>query len=123
MPDKDYSRTFFNQDFPDVRGRRFENVLFSGCKIGRAAGAEFINCTFRETEFTATDLRDLLGMGVTLDCFFFGGVRMTPAVMDALIHLLTLTKGNDSVRGKLLGIIDPVRLRFLQRFFETTERN
>lgn len=122
MDKNSYAATFHNQKFPDVRGRRFENALFASCEFGKAAGAHFVNCVFRNCKFTATDLRDVLGIGLTLDCFVFGGIELSPPIMEALIHLLTLTKGNDAIRKKLTTTIDPAHFRYLQRFFETVER-
>lgn len=122
LPSQEYALHYANEIFLDLRGHKFERVLFSKCKFKRVAGCKFVNCTFHECEVDSTDLRDVLGVIANLDCFFFGGLKFSPFILDALIHLLTLSQGNDKTRAKLTAAIDPERLKFLQRFFQVAER-
>lgn len=116
-----YKAVYQGATFEDVRGRRFDNALLSDCVLRRIAGATFCNCVLAGSTVDADDIRDILGATVTLDCFTFEGLRLSPTTLDAFLYLLTLTTGNDTTRGRLEAAIEPQRLRLFQKLFPSTE--
>jgi len=112
-----------HQDAPlgDVRNRPFRNALLSDCVLTRIAGATFENCVMAGSSVQADDIRDILGATVTLDCFTFEGLRLSPTTLDAFLYLLVQTVGNDTTRAKLEAAIDPQRLRLFRKLFPQTE--
>jgi len=105
----------------DVSGRRFYNELFSGCTFTRVAGASFIRCDMRGSHVAAEDVRDVLGVVFTADCFTFSGLRMSPTSLDGMLYLLTLTEGNDETRGRLRELIGSERLALFDLIFDRIE--
>jgi len=116
-----YAATHFNEELSGLFGRRFSNELFSGCTFGSVRGAEFAHCVMHDCVLEAEDMRDILGVTLTLDCHTFGGVRFSPTALDAILFLLTTTKGNDATRQKIEAAIDPERLEKFRRLFPRTE--
>ena len=116
-----YSETHISEAMPDLSGRRFYGALLADCRIGKAAGAVFKDCVLAGTEFAVEDVRDFLGLTVTLDCFTFEDVKLSPVALDAILFLLTMTKGNDAARERIRQTMDPERLKLFRRLFPRTE--
>lgn len=116
-----YSETHIGESLPDLTGRRFYGALLADCKLGRVAGAVFKDCVLAGSELQASDVRDFLGVTLTLDCFTFEGLRLSPEALDGILFLLTMTQGNDATREKIAAAIDPERLKLYRRLFPQTE--
>ena len=108
----------YNEEFGDVRGQVFNNQLLHRCHITGMSNATFKKCNLRNSHIDIKSLTDILGVTMTLDCFTFNELRLSPEVLDALIFLLTTTAENDEKRAALRSMIDPKRLRLLERQFE-----
>lgn len=118
---RNYTETHMGETLPDVRGRRFVNALLSDCTFRKVAGAQFINSVLAGSKLDADDIRDFLGTTMTLDCFTFENLELSPPAFDAILFLLTMTRANDASRAKLEQVIDPHRLRLFRRLFPDTE--
>jgi len=118
---RQFSETHQGEALGDVRGRRFDNALLADCEIARIAGATFKNCVMDGSSIQADDIRDILGVTVTLDCFTFVGLRLSPVTLDAFLYLLVQTTGNDTTRAKVEAAIDPQRLRLFRKLFPQVE--
>lgn len=105
----------------DVSGRKFVLTNLSSCEIDRATGAEFIHCSLRGARVVSRDIRDFLGVTLTLDCQTFDGLELPEPVFDALLNLLAMTAGNDEKRKGLRALIDPKRRELFDRIFPTLE--
>lgn len=117
---RDYAATHFKEALPDVSGCHFQNELFSECTFGRVRGAEFKNCVLAGSNFEADDIRDILGVTLTLDCFTFENMEPSALALDAILFLLTMTRGNGAARQKIEAAIDPERLEKFRRLFPRT---
>lgn len=104
-----------------MAGRKFENELFSGCRFTRLARAQFIHCDLRESEIAVRDIRDMLGVTATLDCFTFEGVKLSEVAVDGLLFLLTLAAIPQEKKDAIRALIPSARLEFFDRIFERIE--
>lgn len=118
---RQYSETHFDKNLGDVSGRRFINALLSRCKFTKVKDAQFLHCVMEGSEIACTDLHDLLGASITLSCFSFEGLKLSPETLDAILFLLTISDGNEETRERIRQIIDPQRLRLLERAFPQIE--
>jgi hypothetical protein len=109
------------QKLGDVSGQKFVLTNLTACEISRATGAEFVHCSLRDARITSSDIRDFLGVTLTLDCQTFEGLEFTEPVFDALLNLLAMTRGNDAKRAGLRALIDPKRLAVFDRIFPDLE--
>jgi len=116
-----YSEVHEGETLPDLRGRRFSNALFSDCRLRNVAKARFIDCVFQNSKLEAADIRELLGVAVTLDCHTFQGTELSDVTLDAILYLLTLGKGNDAKRSAIEELIGPRRVAEFRRMFPGAE--
>ena len=117
-----WRETHHREDLGDLSGRRIENALLADCRITGLAGARIANCDLRGTEIDIQDLRKLLGVTVTLDCFTFDGLKPSEFVVDAMTYLLSTCDIADSKRQQLRSTIDSSRLQHFDRAFKVLGR-
>ena len=110
-----------NQDLGDVSGRRFVNELISGCKVSRVAGAIFLGCDLRGTEVAIDDIRDLVGVSLTLDCFSFHFLKLSPVATDGLLYLISLADIPQDKKDAIRALIPSSRLEEFETAFRTVE--
>ena len=104
-----------------VGPQRFQRELFANCRARSVKGATFEHCGFIECGFHPEHIIDTLGVTVTLDCFTFDGLYLNELAMDAMLYLLTLTKGNDEKRAALHRLIAPARAADFDGLFKRME--
>lgn len=117
---RDYNATHIGEAIPSLQGVH-ENELFYNCTVNKTAHATLKDCVMIGSKFPIDDLRDMLPMTVTLDCFTFGNVELSETMFDAFLLLLCKTKGNTEKRSKLIGIIGRERAYELLKKMETLE--
>lgn len=92
------SRTFseinIDKDCRDTIGFH-DNALFFNCKFNNIKGLTLKNCDLNQSSFEVEDIKDALGFTVTLDCFSFNGVKLSPELFDLYLLLLCQTQGNE----------------------------
>ncbi len=118
---REYSEVHQGAALPNVEGRRFFNALLSGCVFRRVTDAQFVRSVLHGSKLDASDIRDFLGVTMTLDCFTFEGLQLSPEAFDAILFLLTMTKGNDAARARVEACMDHHRLKLYRRLFPQTE--
>lgn len=79
-----------------------KNVEFYGCTFKNLAGAVLQNCSLMGCKFAMTEPEAIIGLTVTMDCFSFGGVELSPEVFDLLLLLMCKSKGNTEKRKKII---------------------
>lgn len=119
---RNWRNVHYRKNLGDVRGRRFQNELISECHVTNVAGAYIVNCDCRGTHLDIDDVRKLLGVTVTLDCYTFDGLKLSELALDTFLYLLTHTEDNDYKREQVRSLIDPVRRSFFDRAFELLGR-
>ena len=93
-----------DEDCKAVTGEH-DNGLFFNCKFDNLNGLTLRNCDLNQSQFVTTDIRKAMGFTVTMNCFSFGGVELSPQLFDLYLLLLCQTRGNDEKREQLLDII------------------
>lgn len=81
------------------------NVEFYDCTFNKLGGAVLENCSLSGCKFAMTDPADIIGLTVTMDCFTFSNLELSPEVFDMLLMLICKSKGNNEKR---LSIIENV---------------
>lgn len=106
---------------PVVQGKRFLRALFFGCKLTRLRGTTMEHCSLQGSTIEPSRLEDLLGFTITLDCFSWQYMTLNSLAFDAMLFLLSITKGNDEKRAMLKRIISPENRDHLEDSFEHLE--
>ena len=104
-----------------VRGRRFQRELFVNCTIQEVRGAVFEHCAMVGSKLDPQSLTDILGFTATLDCLMFEGWEWNELAMDAMLYLLSLTKGNDERRDVLRRMVRPESMGDFDKLFSKLE--
>ena len=81
------------------------NVEFYNCTFKKLANATLTNCSLSGCKFDMTKPEDIIGLSLTMDCFTFSNLELTPEVFDLLLLLICKTKGNTEKR---LAIIENI---------------
>ncbi len=115
---RQYSEIHIGEDCKDISGR-FENALFFECQFPKLRGLTLERCVLTRSSFKPETLRDALGFTATFDCHSFKDVELNELAFDALLVLLTLTKGNTEKRNKLVEVIG--KDRYLQLIRKTSK--
>lgn len=111
----------FSYEKPLVQGRRFLRAMFFNCVLKRLRGATFEHCSLQGSSIEPDRLEDLLGCTITLDCFSWRYVSLNCLCFDAMLYLLSITKGNDEKRAILKRIISEENREHLEKNFEELE--
>lgn len=90
-----------------VRGRRFQRELFVNCTMQDVSNAVFEHCAMVGSKLDPQSLKEMIGFTATLDCLMFEGLECNELAMDAVLNLVSMTKGNDERRTVLRGLIRP----------------
>ena len=97
-----------------------DNGLFFNCKFNKLNGLVLKDCDLNRSKFVTDSLQDALGFTLTLGCKSFRNVEYSEKLIDLMLCLLIMTKGNDAKREKLLDVIGrdkaALLLRTLKRF-------
>lgn len=101
---------------PLTQGKRFLRALFFGCVLKRLRGTTFEHCSLQGSSMEPDRLEDILGVTMTLDCFSWQYVSLNSLAFDAMLFLLSITKGNDSKREVLKRLISEENRPQLQKF-------
>lgn len=115
-----WSGVHVDERFPALSGRH-NNELFYNCEFNKIANLSLTNCCLDKSKFLATELRDVLGFSVTLNCHSFSDVELSETIFDAILVLLLKTKGNTEKRRKLIDVIGRDRLAVLLKEMSTLE--
>jgi len=110
-----------DQNLENIPPGHYSDQTFFNCVFRKLNGVIFENCDMNHSRLVATDVRDVLGLTVTLDCKTFENVELSPEMFDAFLCLLCKTKGNDEKRKELLKIIGVDTARKLLRKLRATE--
>ncbi len=81
------------------------NVEFYNCTFKNLANATLTNCSLSGCKFDMTKPEEIIGLSVTMDCFSFSNLELSPEVFDLLLLLICKTKGNNEKR---LAIIETI---------------
>jgi hypothetical protein len=106
---------------PIVQGKRFIRALFFGCKFTRLRGTTLEHCSLQGSTIAPSKLEDLLGVTITLDCFSWKYVTLNSLAFDAMLFLLSITRGNDEKREILKRMISEENRGHLEESFEHLE--
>lgn len=99
------------------------NVEFYDCTFKKLAGAMLSNCSLHGCKFAMTKPEDVIGLTLTLDCFSFSNLELSPEVFDFLLLLICKTKGNTAKRRAIIeDVVGHDKAVELLRTFETLER-
>ncbi len=101
---RQFSEINIDKDCREVTGFH-DNALFFNCKFNKINGLTLKNCDLNQSEFDITNIKDALGFTVTMDCFSFNGVKISPELFDLYLLLLCQTEGNDAKREAVKTII------------------
>lgn len=111
-----FSVTVKDQPSLDISGKLLNRALLERCRIARFRGAMLKDCVLRDCEIDPVDVRDLIGLTVTLGCSTFNRTKVSPLAMDALIYLIS--KGADAAEKKRVrAVIPPERVALFDRLF------
>jgi hypothetical protein len=100
-----------------------KNVEFYGCTFKDLAGATLQNCSLSGCKFVMTKPEEIIGLTVTMDCFSFSNVELSPEVFDLLLLLICKSKGNTEKRKAIIEkIVGHDRAIELLRELEHLER-
>jgi len=121
VSERNYSEVHQGETLLDLRWRRFAGALFADCTFRDVSGAVFQDCVLHGSRLDTEDIREMLGVTLSLDCFTFDGLHLSPTALDGFLYLLTMTAGNDETRAKVEAAIDPARLKLFRRIFANTE--
>lgn len=119
---RNFTASHIDEDCQRVSGMH-ENELFFNCKFKNVKNLTLKNCDLNKSKILTDDIRDALGFTVTLDCFSFRDVELSPLMFDLLLCLLLKTKGNTEKRNKLIDVIGKERLLQLLKEMSTLEGN
>jgi hypothetical protein len=78
------------------------NVEFYDCTFKKLSGAVLENCSLSGCKFAMTKPEDIIGLTVTMDCFSFSNVELSPEVFDLLLLLICKSKGNTEKRKAII---------------------
>lgn len=109
------------ENLPDLEGMRFSRELFANCVLKRVKSTIFEHCSLQFSHMQPESLDDILGVTMTLDCFSFEDVEWNELSFDAILYLLTLTRGNDEKRAILRRMVSDKQLEAFDRVFKKVE--
>lgn len=115
-----FNKTTIGQDCSELTGAH-ENELFYGCEFDKLNGLTLKHCVLNGSALATTSVKNALGFTVTLDCFSFDGVELSPLLFDLYLSLLLMTKGNEDKKELLIEVIGRKRAESLQRLLKCTE--
>jgi len=117
---KSFKKQYISEELQEITGIH-ENELFFDCTFHKLSGLTLKNCDLNQSRFTTKRVRDALGLTLTLDCHSFSGVEFSPELFDMMLALLTLSKGNDSKKEKLVDIIGQKKYTSLYKLLKVNE--
>lgn len=117
---REFNAVHIEEDCKDLTGVH-DNELFFGCEFKKLNGLTLRNCVLDRSVFLTSDIRDSLGLTLTLDCHSFSDVEYSPLLFDLLLVLMSMTKGNDSKRAKLIEVIGQERYEKYTRVLKALE--
>jgi hypothetical protein len=89
----------------DVLTGFHNSELFYNCVFDKINDVTFRNCVLNQSRFITSNIEDALRFTITLDCFSFGGVELSPLIFDLILCLLVKGKGNTEKRRQLISVI------------------
>lgn len=101
---RQFSKIHIDEDCNGISGCH-DNALFFNCKFGNIKGLTLKNCDLNQSTFDVKTFKDALGVTITLDCFSFNGVKLSPELFEMYLLLLCMTEGNDEKREAVKSII------------------
>lgn len=99
-----FTEKHVDETFSEVPAPK-DKVEFYDCTFHKLAGAVLKDCTMYGSKFAMTKPEDIIGLTLTMDCFFFDNLELSPEVFDMLLLLICKTKGNTDKR---LAIIEDI---------------
>lgn len=99
-----FKEKFIDRVFTEVPPPK-NNAEFYDCEFQKLGGATLANSSLSGCKFTMTDPRDIIGLTVTMDCFTFENLELSPEVFDMLLLLICKTKGNTEKRLAIIEYI------------------
>jgi hypothetical protein len=117
---RQFDQTHIGEDCTNLTGMH-ENGLFYECTFCTLNGLTLKDCDLNQSTFLTDRISDALGFTLTLGCHSFSGVEYSPLLFDLLLTLMTMSKGNDDKREKLIEIVGRPRYEALMRALKSTE--
>jgi hypothetical protein len=117
---RDFNKTVIGQDCKDLTGHH-ENELFFECEFKNLTGLTLKDCVLDRSRFTTDSIREALDFTMTLSCHSFNGVEYSPLLFDLLLTLITMTKGNEEKRAKLIDVVGKNRYETIRRVLNRIE--
>lgn len=117
---RNFSEIHIDEDCRGVKGLH-DNALFFNCKFNKLNELTLKNCDLNQSSFEVESIKDALGFTVTLDCFSFNGVKLSPELFDLYLLLLCQTKGNEDKVEAVKSIIGKDKAERLLRYLRQVE--
>lgn len=117
---REFSEKHISENFESISGVH-ENKLFFDCAFNKLNGVVLKDCDLMNSRFLTTRIKDALGLTLTLDCHSFKDVQFSEELFDMMLALLTISKGNDEKRKKLVEVIGPLKYYKLKRLLRAIE--
>lgn len=109
-----------DQFYKDLSGEHVDE-LFYNCVFDRVTDVTLRNCVLNKSTFITSKIEDALRFTITLDCFSFDNVELSPLIFDLLLCLLIKGKGNTEKRRKLIDVIGRERFSEIYKALEVVE--
>lgn len=118
---RDFNADYIDKDFTEFCPTINENVLYYNCKFKDIHNVTFKDCVMTQSELVAENIREVLGVTITLDCNSFRNVKLPEFVLDLFLLLLTKTRGNSKKRKQILDIVGKEKAVELLKSLDVTE--
>lgn len=117
---RQFSETHIEEDCRHLSGVH-DNGLFFGCSFDKLNNLVLKNCDLNRSRFETSHIIDTLGFTMTLGCHSFKNVEFSELLFDLFLLLVSMTKGNDEKRAKLLDVVGRERAEALLRVLHRVE--
>ena len=116
-----FNEIYIDKDLTKIVKKHYKNCLFFSCTFDDISNIIFEDCVLTRSKFISNDVKKCLNFAVTLKCSSFKDVEISETIMNLILFLLASTKGNDSKRRKIIGIIGKEKVREMSNKLEGIE--
>jgi hypothetical protein len=115
-----FSQVIKDQKNLNLEGQGFVRALFVNCQITRLRNTTLAKCTMSGCSLEPADIRDILGITITLNCHTWDHFRMSPLTLDAILYLITRGAAPEE-QERVRSVIDPHRRDLFAKVFPLLE--
>jgi hypothetical protein len=98
-----------SQDCSQLKGH-FRDEVFFDCTFDNLNGLVLDHCDLNKSKFVTDNVRDALGLTLTLTCNSFSNVEYSPLLFDLFLVMALKSSGNTEKRRKLIDVIGRERV-------------